>query len=515
MKSVVLPDDVWECIAAFLSRRDLAGLISLNVALYNIVLNTRYRELCWDKVDKKMLKMLVRVRTPSIAHRVRRLHVRAWFIEYLVRKESLTPSSFAFNPKRLLVHYLGLPTNDIGSTTLASSANASDILKSMAVAVRLMTQVTEYSFEWRDLSPTPDTMRFLSAARLAFGVSLRKLTLHAQLHNFSALLSTVDFQNLEELELFLDHDDSATDAANLLRDTIAPFVNHFRHTIFSLLLSSASKADMSPLLDALQHVPHLHKFVGRFAFDASHLSDPRTLFKFLRLNCTLTIVELGWSFAATSDEVSKLSSWGAFCNAVLADGGAFVNLSGLNTPFLRRFDDTMTCLRRSADTLTSLCLIDHFFREEELLEFANLFAHRPFDAGLQKLSLGLTHLTIETVDTLANRFPGLQSLDLVLPEGVLRRICHIDPPTSFGYSKDPTTFCALLITRSYTAWKLVNIGIWEKRFAGSSVLVPAELCLMQHLASRIPSVQTFRGEPKTEGKPCRVGVVKPSSHLLD
>ncbi|KAK7039407.1 hypothetical protein R3P38DRAFT_2515328 [Favolaschia claudopus] len=510
MKSDVLPADVWECIAAFLSWRDLAGLISLNVALYNIVLNTRYRELCWDKVDNRMLKTLVRVRTPSIAHRVRRLHVRAWFIEYLVRKESLTPSSFAFNPKRLLFHYLGP-----GSTTLASSANASDILKSMAVAVRLMTQVTEYSFEWRDLSTTPDTMHFLSAARLAFGVSLRKLTLHAQLHNFSALLSTVDFENLEELELFLDHDDSATDAATLLRETIAPFVNHFRHTISSLLLSSASKADMSPLLDALQHVPHLYKFVGRFAFDASHLSDPRTLSKFLRLNSTLTIVELGWSFAATSDEVSELSSWGAFCNAVLADRGAFVNLSGLNIPFLWTFVDTMTCLRRSADTLTSVCLIDHFFREEELLEFAHVFAHRPFDAGLQKLSLGLTHLTIETVDILANRFPGLQSLGLVLPEDVLRSICHVYPSASFGYSPSPTTFCASLITRSYTEWKLVNIGIWEKRFAGSSVLVPAELCLMQHLASRIPSVQTFRGEPKTEAKPCPVGVVKPSSHLLD
>jgi hypothetical protein len=295
----------------------------------------------------------------------------------------------------------------------------------MTQAVRLMTHVTEYSFEWRDLSPTPRTVRFLSTARAAFGVSLRKLTLHAQLDNFSALLSTVDFENLEELELFLDHDNVVSPrSADLLRDTIAPFVNHFRRSIGSLLISSASKVDLSPLLEALDEMPHLHKFVGCFAFDTAHLSDPRGLVKILRTNSeTLTGVEIGWSFAAALDEEHQpISTWGAFSAAVVAEPGALGNLRSLKIPVLQTFDVILTCLRRSANTLTSLCLVDHFLREQELVDLVQVFAHRPFDAGLQTLHIGLADITVGLLDLLANKIPGLQSLGLVLTPATVSAI---------------------------------------------------------------------------------------------
>ncbi|KAJ7208433.1 hypothetical protein B0H12DRAFT_1242997 [Mycena haematopus] len=491
MKHLALPADIWECVAFFLPWRDLLPLISLNRAFYNIVLDKKYREIHWEKLDRLMTKTLVRLR------RVRRLHIRAWFIEYLIRKEAFTPQSCVVSPKRWIFQYLRLPPR-VAPSSGGKTPPAGDILESMTQAVRLMTHVTEYSFEWRDLSPTTDTLRFMSAARAAFGVSLRKLTLHAQLDIFTALLSTVDFENLEELELFLDHDRSVSPrSADLFRTCIAPFINHFRRSLASLLISSASKADISPLLDALHEVPHLRKLVARFAFDAAHLSDPGGLVKILRTNSdTLKNVELGWSFAAASDEeVQPRSTWGAFSAAVVTDPGVFVNLTSLKMPALSTFDGTLECLRRSANTLISLHLVDHFLKEQELRDLVRVFAHRPFDAGLQTLYLGLANLTVETLDFLANQIPGLRSLNVVLTPTTIEEISHREWQTSL--------FCASLVDRLYPDWSLSNLGIWEKRFIDTPVSTSEELMLMQHLARCIPSLQTFKGGPKYEGRECR------------
>jgi hypothetical protein len=62
MKHLALPADIWECVAVFLPWRDLYPLISVNRALYHIVLDARYREIHWDKVDRFMTKTLVRLR---------------------------------------------------------------------------------------------------------------------------------------------------------------------------------------------------------------------------------------------------------------------------------------------------------------------------------------------------------------------------------------------------------------------------------------------------------------------
>ncbi|KAF7361391.1 hypothetical protein MSAN_01172100 [Mycena sanguinolenta] len=111
------------------------------------------------------------------------------------------------NLKRWTSQYLRLPPRIVPSSG-GKSSSAGDILEFMIHAVRLMTHVTEYSFEIRVVRPLPqaDTLRFLSAARAAFGVSLRKLVLHAQLSNFTTLLTTVESENFEELELHLDYD---------------------------------------------------------------------------------------------------------------------------------------------------------------------------------------------------------------------------------------------------------------------------------------------------------------------
>ncbi|KAJ6632460.1 hypothetical protein B0H10DRAFT_15101 [Mycena sp. CBHHK59/15] len=418
---LVLPDDIWQCVACFIPHENLPRLISVNRAFYNIILDAKYSEVFWAKLDGPMLRSLVLLRNPSIAKRVRRLHVRAWFIEYLLRKDSLYRPSYVVCSKRWVARHIRLPSTPIRLTPSSggSSPAVSDVLLAMTEAARLMTFVTEYSFEWRDLSPTSDTLLFLQSARTAFGSSLRKLTLHAQLRNFRNLLSTVDFDNLEELELNFDHDqedpvDEKED--EVLANSIAPFINHFRRTIGTLVISSASKTDLSSLFRALQPFPHLRKLVVRLSFDDTHLSDPRGLVQVLRTNQdTLSNVELGRSFGASAEGMDT-STWPNFSKAILSDREVLLNLNTLKTPILETFSHTMTCLHRSANTLTSLSLVHSFLKDDELAALVDSFAHRDFDTGLKYLQTGVTHATPAHFDLLASRLPGLVKLTLVVLE---------------------------------------------------------------------------------------------------
>ncbi|KAJ7226943.1 hypothetical protein GGX14DRAFT_417737 [Mycena pura] len=447
-----LPDDVWRCIASFIPQKHLVTVVSVNRAFYNIVLDDLYKEIRWDKLDKDMIRSLARLQTPSIAARVRRLHVRAWFIEYLNQREILTLGSYVATSRQWMARHFKFSS---ALSTTGKFATADGILTSMTQAARLMTGVTEYNFEWRDLAPTPETMRFLAVARAAFGVSLRKLCLHAQLDNFSSLLSTVDFDNLEELELFFDYDHIESNSANLLRDTVAPFINHFRRSLNSLTILSASSADVSPLFHALQTFPRLHKFAVHLAFDTAHLSDPGGIVRILHANSgTLSSVEVVRTHRVAA---GPQNTWTHFSAALAADSAVLGHVQTLKLPALHdTLASTLVCLRRAADTLTSLHLSDYFMGQSDLVALIHAFAHRPLDAGLQALHIGLSYMTVEVFDLLSRRAPGLRKLYLVLMRHVVAETAHL-----ILVPQGPTPFCVALGSRLYPDWKLDDLGTYS------------------------------------------------------
>ncbi|KAJ7106265.1 hypothetical protein C8R44DRAFT_886146 [Mycena epipterygia] len=450
---VLLPEDIWRCVASFIPDGQLNTLISVNSALYNIVLDAKYQEVHWTKPDGEMSYSLARLSNPSIAGRVRRLHVRAWFIEYLVRKDSLVSPPAAVTSR----WWMWWPSSESTSRDKSSSSAARDMLQAMTTAVGLMTHVNEYSFEWRDLSLTPDTRQLLTAAGAAFGAGLRKLTLHAQLGHFTHLISTVDYHDLEDLELYFDHDVGDVCAETL----IAPFINHFRHSLGSLLISSASKTDLSPLFSALATLPRLHEFTARVPFDTVHLSDLATLIRVLDVNCnTISSVELGRSYAAPPNEALDVqSTWPDFCTALVSHPSVLLNLTALKMPLLETFGATLTCLRRSADTLTSLYLFDYFLTERELAALAQMFSHRPFDTGLQRLHIGVAVLTLPMLDLLESRLPGLLSLHLVLSAATLTEVTH-------DFDHHQIAFCSALGKQKWRDWNLCELG----KYMGEAVL---------------------------------------------
>jgi hypothetical protein len=54
-----LPHDVWMQIAGLLTVDHLLTLVAVNRSFYDIVLDMRYREIHWVRLDKDMLRTLV------------------------------------------------------------------------------------------------------------------------------------------------------------------------------------------------------------------------------------------------------------------------------------------------------------------------------------------------------------------------------------------------------------------------------------------------------------------------
>jgi hypothetical protein len=53
--------DLWEAVARYIERRELLELATVNEAFYNIVLDTRYGEIWWVKLDESMVGYLRRL----------------------------------------------------------------------------------------------------------------------------------------------------------------------------------------------------------------------------------------------------------------------------------------------------------------------------------------------------------------------------------------------------------------------------------------------------------------------
>ncbi|KAF7290708.1 hypothetical protein MIND_01311500 [Mycena indigotica] len=494
MVTTELPEDVWRCVTDALSRSERASLLSVNRALFNIVLDERYQEVRWEKLDTSMAWSLERLKAPNIARRVRRLFIRAWFIDYLIQKERLVkPASYAVPSRSWLApleEYLNVPPPSPSKTfSTTGDASAGDILKSMTDAVSLMHGVVEYSFEWRDLAPTPETMRFVSTARTAFGSTLRKLCLNAQLMNFSSLLS--GFDHLDEIDLMFDYDQESWETAITLRRTIAPFINQFSESLRGLKIASSSKGDQAPLFYALTTLLSQLRYLS-ISLPFSYAKEPDAVLAMLR-NHTTTLREL---------EIIRLpglttrsqSSWPQLSTALASESIAFAVLQRLTLSPLATFDHTLACLRHAADTLTHITLVDLFLDLTELEQVLRMFVRRPLDGGLEKLHIGLKTLSLRMFELLVKYAPALHTLYLVLPE---ERSQELYGWGQHGTSTDHAVDTLMTGLETVTLdWRLRDIGVWDRRFLGATAAgspTVRESKVSELLMLRIRSVRLVRG----------------------
>lgn len=215
----VLPQEVWELVVSYIPRPQWLTLVSVNRALFNIVLDERYGSIEWVKLDAQTAQYLVRLQDRDIARRVRRLHIRAWFLQYLFTREKLfhqtAHDTRFYGLKKRMSRLFKIPLKaPVVATSkqialvnrLGGLASWREILRAMDTAIGHMVNVTQYKFEWGDIVLDGNTQPLLLATRRAFDTSLAKLVLHARVSQFEDLLSIMTFRSLEELELHFDFD---------------------------------------------------------------------------------------------------------------------------------------------------------------------------------------------------------------------------------------------------------------------------------------------------------------------
>ncbi|CAA7266762.1 unnamed protein product [Cyclocybe aegerita] len=502
-----IPDDIWYLIASYLAdgRRaeDLRRFMSIHRCFFNFVLDLKYGEVRWVRIDKAFMTILKRLQSSVISSHVRRLYVRAWFVEYLLKREAdskLTNHGY-MGLASFLVPSLKKPTGvrsgnkDVpASRVVDSNLSAKKILPLLVTAMKGMTGVIEFHFEWRDLPLNKDTKMFLTTTRTTFSSSLRKLALQAQLSKFRELLAIADYENLDELEFHFDYTPSRspgdgstaiddTDAREL-RDTILPFIARRRSALRSLSITASSTLDLSDFLRNLPFMPGLRRFESNISFCPSTLSDPSSFVQILdRHSTSLLHVSL------KPGTPLRKRYWERVHEQLLLSRQALCDLESLEIPFLSPYDKTRLLVGRSCDTITKLWLTDCALELKGVEDVLNMFAHRPY--ALQDLHLGVRVLNLPLVHLLALRLPNLYSLTLVY--ATCGDVGFFTPADI-----EPAVHVVLF------DWKLNEINLCQGKYQPPTldteplmtVGLSEECHIMKLISEQVPTIRTWKGFPK-------------------
>lgn len=298
----------------------------------------------------------------------------------------------------------------------------------MINAVKCMSGVVEYHFEWRDLPLNKHTQMFLTSARTSFQSSLRKLTLRAQIVMFQQILDVTDFEYLDQLDLHFDYtigsqglDEGVDPDAAILLTSVAPFINRCRASLRSLVIASHATVDLSPFFRALGLFPILRTFVVQLDFQRQICDHEAIITHLARHADTLSRVEFKpvsidtpsqfiVNGVTTSSPLKTKDFWTQMATVLDSTPNCLSNVELLTIPVANP-KSTLNILNRSANTLTQLSLLNHFLAYGDIVKILDVFAHRPF--GMKFLHLEVLELTYDLLQLLARRMLGLETLRLV------------------------------------------------------------------------------------------------------
>lgn len=314
---------------------------------------------------------------------------------------------------------------------LGAMSSPGEIIRAMVTAIGGMVNVIAYGFEWRDLPLNKDTQIFLTAARAAFDTSLTKLVLSARISKLAEILVIMDFKRLEELEFNFEYDPisfnddgSLVDEAvastinrDLLVKRVAPFINHLNLSLRSLTISSSALGDHSQFFHTLSFLPALRLLAIRMPFDEKHLTHPAGLFRILHAQVS-TLLALELHPTDLDRNAPRNILLGQVRQYLLAQFH-HPRLESLALPSLDQ-EMTVSLVKRTIETLTSLTLSDRFLSINEVVEIIDIFTTASRVSQLTHLSLEVQALPPRLLDTLANGLPGLLSLTLIINQEVFR-----------------------------------------------------------------------------------------------
>lgn len=249
-------------------------------------------------------------------------------------------------------------------------------------------------------------------------MTLRRLTIVAPLARYQTLLSTaIGFRALEELDVTFAADNfiSIPIHERLLRDVVAPLINHPKHNLRVLAVSSSSSMDLTPLWSALDFFPSLERIKLSIPQSASGLQSPFGLTRLISSHSP-TLKHFQWSNCAEAPPIDgaqqPLTRW----LTDLQEDTHF--LAALETLWLTIPSDGLDICRvyvsRSRDTLNSLSLEGRLLSCEEVEEIVSLFYNTETESrrGPGFLSLDVVAISERLVRVLARMPSSLCSLRL-------------------------------------------------------------------------------------------------------
>ncbi len=166
----------------------------------------------------------------------------------------------------------------------------------------------------------------------------------------------------------------------------------------------------------------LRRFDVDLDFEKDHLSDPLGILSIL-IHHSHTLFHVQFKMASsapTHDQnpaLRKRENWESVNDRLLANPSCLNGLISLEIPYISLMK-TIPLVRRSSDSLTRLCLTDHFLfpGPNQVSVVVGLFYSRPFE--LQHLHLQVDHFQCSLSRPLSCR---LSLLSLSIASGMVHR----------------------------------------------------------------------------------------------
>ncbi|KAL4263476.1 hypothetical protein AB1N83_004804 [Pleurotus pulmonarius] len=424
-----LPYDVWHQVLEHLPAREKIRAMAINRTTYDIVLNAVYRDVYWERIDVVMVKSLICLSKPSIAARVRRLHIRPWFVRFMYDKEMALqkhdrysiPSRPAGIP-RWVRRCLGrggskLPlcftafSLEVGVLKAQlTSGKAKHVVKAMQAAAANMSGLNECVVETRCLPPIAAPL-FLTLSTVIVS-NLRKLDVQCSAAEL-ATLTTAGLKGLEEFRIALEFQACHESADALARDQqylvtgLAALLNGLAPSLSTLHLACYARLDLSPFFNALGVFPSLHQLSLHISLAPDLLSNPAALVHFLcQQSQQLRSVELLPQFYEPGPHI-----WGDFFSRVAMVDRALSELDELKMFYPVDLDVVDDWISRSKETLKRLHLYRRFLSVPQVKHLGLVFPR--LHINLTALHLEVHVLCPAIFDILSRHALTLESLNLV------------------------------------------------------------------------------------------------------
>jgi hypothetical protein len=360
-------------------------------------------------------------RDPEVAKRVRILYVYPGFLKEALEKEKVEPL-----PRRSLRYRLTDLANHLREQKLfpkhykfrliRTFRRTEDVIRVILDVLGRLPNVTNYFLTWCGL-PTVGIIAvpFLTAVPQS---NLRKLSLELSLENVQSLLpATFHAPSLEELHLCIHSESihSLVERSQIMREHLAPAINHINSTVKTLVIQSWEPTDLSPLFHTIEHMPALEDLSLCIPVENWHLGDPDGVHDFLHRHRTnlksLRLRATQFGGIGLTPDLTSLHDW-------INDAVRSVKLTKLRaldvSSILFPVDTSMICVHRFSRTITSLSLTGGYRSYDDVERAVSLVADQDREESLGKLRIGLVSLSPQLMDLIATKLPHLFRLELLV-----------------------------------------------------------------------------------------------------